>query len=228
MTQAVGLTWYKDMDIRAYDLKLLCQKVFNDSPVITVKALYYFLRLQIINLSTQHLLEGSPLTTIWKDVHSALFGRISTQHSLEGSSLSTHQLHHCFKTMVFSEYTKQRILFFYEQGLRSTAIQKELQKEDIRASVVGIWKFLQWYKKSGTIERQPGSGRTSIVTPRVEATMESQMEDDDETTASQLQMLLTAKGCSRSLSAIQRSRSRMGWTFSDSARRRDWSGHEKT
>ena len=31
--------------------------------------------------------------------------------------------------MVFSDYTKQRILFFYNQGLLSTAIQKELHKE---------------------------------------------------------------------------------------------------
>ena len=53
--------------------------------------------------------------------------------------------------------------------------------------------------------------------PRVEATIESQMEDDDETTASQLQTLLSSKGCSLSLSTIQRSRSRMGWTFRGSA-----------
>jgi hypothetical protein len=45
--------------------------------------------------------------------------------------------------MVFSDYTKERILCFHRQGLLSTAIQKELQKEDITASVVGIWKLIQ-------------------------------------------------------------------------------------
>ena len=120
--------------------------------------------------------------------------------------------------MVFSVYTKRRILFFYSQGLLSTAIQKELQKEDIRASVVGIWKFIQRYEQFGSIERRPGSGRTSIVSPGVEATIEAQMENDDETTASQLQtLLLTRKGCSLSLSTIKRSRSRMGLTFRGSA-----------
>ena len=121
-------------------------------------------------------------------------------------------------TMVFSLYTKRRILFFHSQGLLSTAIQKELQKEDIGASVVGIWKFIQRYEQFGSIERRPGSGRTSIVSPGVEATIEGQMENDDETTASQLQtLLLTRKGCSLSLSTIKRSRSRMGWTFRGSA-----------
>jgi hypothetical protein len=51
----------------------------------------------------------------------------------------------------------------------------------------------------------------------VEATIEAQMEDDDETTASQLQTMLTHRGCSLSLATIKRSRSRMGWTFRGSA-----------
>ena len=119
--------------------------------------------------------------------------------------------------MVFSEYTKQRILFFHQQGLLSTTIKKKLEKENITASVVGIWKLLKRYEQHGTIQRLPGSGRCSIVTPRIEATIELQMEDDDETTASQLQTLLVSKGCSVSLATIKRSRSRMGWTFRGSA-----------
>ena len=118
---------------------------------------------------------------------------------------------------MFSEYTKQRILFFHQQGLLSTSIKKELEKEGITASVVAIWKFLRRYEQHRTIQRLPGSGRRSIVTPSTEATIESRMEDDDETTASQLQTLLVSKGRSLSLSTIQRSRVRMGWTFRGSA-----------
>ena len=43
------------------------------------------------------------------------------------------------------------------------------------------------------------------------------MEKDDETTATQLQALLTSEGYSLSISTIQRSRSRLGWTFRRSA-----------
>ena len=42
--------------------------------------------------------------------------------------------------MVFSDYCKQRIIFFHDQGLRSTSIKKELEKEGIQASVVGVWR----------------------------------------------------------------------------------------
>ena len=119
--------------------------------------------------------------------------------------------------MVFSDYTKQRILFFHNEGLLSTSIKERLQNEGIEASVVGIWKFIQRYKKYGTSKRLSGSGRKTIVTPGVEATIESQMEEDDETTASQLQKVLSSKGSLLSLSTIQRSRSRMGWTFRGSA-----------
>ena len=119
--------------------------------------------------------------------------------------------------MVFTEYTKQRILYFHNQGLLSTAIQRELQKVDISASVVGIWNVIQRYKKFGTTVRRLGSGPASIVTPRVEATIEAEMEDDDETTATQLQAMLMRRGCSLSLATVKRSRSRMGCTFRGSA-----------
>ena len=43
------------------------------------------------------------------------------------------------------------------------------------------------------------------------------MEDDDETTVSQLHTHLASRGCSLSLSTIQRSCTKMGWTFRGSA-----------
>ena len=65
--------------------------------------------------------------------------------------------------------------------------------------------------------RQTGSGRLSIVTSRVESIIETQMETDDDTMATQLQALLASKGYSLSLPTIQRSRSRQGCTFRGSA-----------
>ena len=66
--------------------------------------------------------------------------------------------------MVFSEQ-KGEYYFFHGQGLRSTSIKNELDKEGIRASVVGIWKFIKKYEQQGTTQRLPGSGCPSLVTP---------------------------------------------------------------
>ena len=75
--------------------------------------------------------------------------------------------------MVFSDYAKQRIVFYSSKGLLSTSIVKEPRKEGIKASVVGVWKFLQHYKDSGTIERQAGSGRPTRATAEIKTAIES-------------------------------------------------------
>ena len=93
--------------------------------------------------------------------------------------------------MVFSEYVKERIVLLSNQELSSNTIQKELRKDSVSASSMGIWKFLQRYKKFGSTKRQPGSGRTSSAGPEIETTIESTMQNDDETTASELKALLT-------------------------------------
>ena len=48
--------------------------------------------------------------------------------------------------MVFSEYTKQRILLHRFKGLRPAAIALKLKKEGINVSRVGVWKFIKWYE----------------------------------------------------------------------------------
>lgn len=115
--------------------------------------------------------------------------------------------------MVFSEYMKQQIIFFHNQELRSTAIQKKLQKEGIAVSVVGIWKFVQQYKQFQSTEWRPGSACASIVSPRIDATIEATMQDDDETTAAQLQTIIRRKGSTLSHATIKCVHSRMCWTF---------------
>lgn len=119
--------------------------------------------------------------------------------------------------MVFCDYTKQRILFHYSCGLRSTSIVAELNKEGARVSVVGIWKFIRRYEETGSIARRPGSGRPTVITPEVEAIVDQQMTVDDETIAIQLHRILVAKGHTISLRTILRSRAKLGWTFRGSA-----------
>ena len=92
-----------------------------------------------------------------------------------------------------------------------------IAKRGIRSKRGGGVSFSRRYETFGTTARQAGSGRPSIVTSSVEAIIETQMETDDEITATQLQALLTSKGYSLSLRTIQRSRSRQGWMFRGSA-----------
>ena len=69
--------------------------------------------------------------------------------------------------MVFSDYTKRRILLLRERGKHTKEISELLLKEDIRASHRGISKFLSryvqyMYKQRGTIVRKKGSGKNTL------------------------------------------------------------------
>ena len=119
--------------------------------------------------------------------------------------------------MVFSEYTKQRIIFYYNRGLSPPTISNRLLDEGINASRRGILKFLIRYKSTGTIVRQPGSGGRTKITPEIKRLVEEKMQSDDETTAMQLHQLLTNHGYSISKRTILRCRSALGWTFRGSS-----------
>ena len=98
--------------------------------------------------------------------------------------------------MVFSDYTKQRIVFYYHEGLKPPTISSRLSQEGINASKYGIYKFLKNYKLSGSIVRRPGNRRSSKITDEVKHLVEEKMREDDETTAMQLHQLLAARGYS--------------------------------
>ena len=70
--------------------------------------------------------------------------------------------------------------------------------------------FLRRYEETGYIQRKPGSGRPSKVTAEVKVTVEAKMQEDDETTAVQLNCLLDGKGFPISLRTILRCRSTLG------------------
>ena len=63
---------------------------------------------------------------------------------------------------------------------------------------------------------QPGLGRSSIITPEIQATVDQEMEKDDKTMATQLRQLLTQKSYKISLSTILHCRSKLGWIFKGS------------
>ena len=119
--------------------------------------------------------------------------------------------------MPYTDYLKRRALQLHAEGLSPTAIVDALAREGLVASRSGLAKFLRRVEQTGSLERRPGSGRPSKVTPQAMAIVEAQMQDDDETTATQLRALLSSKGYSLSLSTLLRSRSSLGWTFRGSA-----------
>ena len=99
--------------------------------------------------------------------------------------------------MVFTDYEKRRILTLHKEGFAPPTISRMLKEEGIQTSRRGILKFLTRYAATGTITRQPGSGRRSVVTVLIKAIVEQQMRDDDETTAIQLHQLLISLGHNR-------------------------------
>jgi len=71
----------------------------------------------------------------------------------------------------------------------------------------------------GTITRQAGSGRRTVISEDIQKIVEDQMCHDDETTVSQLHVLLTNLGYSLNLWTILWHRTSMGLTFRGNAYR---------
>ena len=99
------------------------------------------------------------------------------------------------KRMVYRDYVKYRIVLLHSRlGYRAPTIAKMLQKEGECLSRRGISKFINRYKRNGTVLRKPGSGKWAKVTEEVKQLVEQKMRDDDETTAVQLHRYLNDQG----------------------------------
>ena len=98
--------------------------------------------------------------------------------------------------MVYSEYTKLRILFYHFKGLKAPTIARYLQAENIYCARQNIAIFIQVrkYRQTKSICRRSGSGRPSKLTAEVKAIVEEETRKDDKTTAHQLHQLLLSRG----------------------------------
>ena len=120
--------------------------------------------------------------------------------------------------MVFSTYTKLRIVHYQSKGYKPYTIANLMKENDeIVVTRHGVAKFLKVYQSTGTIERRPGSGRLSSITWKVKELVEAKMCEDDETTATQLHYMLLEEGIAISLRTILRCRTTLGWAFRGSA-----------
>lgn len=120
--------------------------------------------------------------------------------------------------MVLSDYTKLRILSLHLQGYKISGIADALVLEDETViSKQSIRLFLKRFRERGTIARKPGSGLTLKLSPAILQIIEQAMQEDDETTATQLQAKLASYNVHVSLSTILRNRRQMGWVYRGSA-----------
>lgn len=120
--------------------------------------------------------------------------------------------------MVYSDYTKQRILSLHWRGSCISEIVEHLSLEDcIWTTKQGVRQFLKRHKLTGSIARKPGSGFPPKLSPAVQQLIETAMRNDDETTATQLQSILASRHIYVSLATIVRNRVELGWTYRGSA-----------
>ena len=120
--------------------------------------------------------------------------------------------------MVLSDYGKLRILNLNWQGYRISKIVEFLALEDgISISRHSVCLFLKQYKDHGTKARKRGSGCPLKLSPAIQQIIESAMQEDDETTATQLQARLATHRIYVSLATIRRSRHQFGWVYRGSA-----------
>lgn len=97
--------------------------------------------------------------------------------------------------MVYRDYVKYRIVLLHSRlGYRAPTIAKILRKEGECLSRRGISKFINRYKKRGTVVRKPGTGKWAKVTEEIKLLVEGKMREDDETTAVQLHHYLSEQG----------------------------------
>ena len=66
--------------------------------------------------------------------------------------------------MVFTDYVKQRILFYHQQEHKSRNIRNLLLGEGLIVSHVGIYRFLKRFEKCGTIDYRIQGLETGKIT----------------------------------------------------------------
>ena len=79
-------------------------------------------------------------------------------------------------------------------GYKAPTIVSLLRRKKLKASRVGIAKFLKKYEETGSIARRLGSGRPTKVTAEMKALVDRTMEEDDEATSTQLHSLFMSCG----------------------------------
>lgn len=114
--------------------------------------------------------------------------------------------------MVYSNYVKQRILYFKWLGKSYRKIVEILASEGHVVSKSGIQDFLKKVEQTGSIRRKPGSGGQSKKTPSLLQKIDRQMEVDDKSSLKEMKTVLEKARINVSISSIHRWRNELGWS----------------
>ena len=76
-----------------------------------------------------------------------------------------------------------------------------------------MWATITKYRDHGTITCLLGSGRPFKLTSEMLKAIEETMQQDDETTVTQLTKMLEERRWNISWSTVERARKTLGWTF---------------
>ena len=96
------------------------------------------------------------------------------------------------------------LLFSENLSANYCIITKFLEDESIVVSKTGVAKFLKHYLATGSIVEGQGSRRKTKITEDVKRIIDQQMSMDDETTTTQLHILITNYGYCPTLYTILR------------------------
>ena len=113
------------------------------------------------------------------------------------------------ENMVLPAYVKQKILDYYRQGLLPFQVLSALRAEGVsccRQTAQMFWFYLA--TESNACKDAP-----AVITNQVLTLVKHALEADNETTATQLHLMLTSCGIRISLSTILSRRNQLGWIF---------------
>ena len=117
-----------------------------------------------------------------------------------------------------SLYARQRAKELMAQGASVKETMGCLHKKGIFSCRQTVWRFKRHYDQHGSIEPLRSSGRPTKLTNEVLQVIETAMQEDDETTASELSLRLQELHVSHMLlCTILKGRKLLGWTFRGSA-----------
>ena len=116
--------------------------------------------------------------------------------------------------MVLTTYCKQQIVQLYSSGKFSyQKVSKLLAAEGLKVPVKTVWATVQRYKVLGTVSHIQGSGRRYKLNTDMIKIIEEKIQEDDETTATQMVKILEDRGYKISKTTVIRARKALGWTF---------------
>lgn len=117
-----------------------------------------------------------------------------------------------------SQHARYLLYHVLTKGSLVKEALEDLQREDFPTTRQTVWRFWRKYRETGTIFPVAKRGRPRKLTAEVMELIEAAMQENDETTATEIQTRLQqALGQTLSVQSIRRGRRLLGWTYRKSA-----------